>query len=162
MHATSIAQLERFKTKYLSTDQDLEILEIGAFDESGAYRNVLAQPKWHHTGADMRHGPGVSILLTKPYEWVELPWNHYDLVISGQTLEHVEKPWKWITAVARTMKPGALLWVCAPNTWEFHAVPKDCWRVWPDGMRALFHEADLLDVECYAEGPDTVGIARKP
>jgi hypothetical protein len=86
----------------------------------------------------------------------------FDVVISGQCLEHVAMPWLWIKDLAAIAKPGALIWITAPNTWEYHAYPIDCWRVWPDGMRALFRYAGLECLDFFTTGNDTVGIGKQP
>lgn len=30
-----------------------------------------------------------------------------------------------------------------PVSWPYHEAPVDCWRVYPEGMRALYEEAGL-------------------
>lgn len=87
----------------------------------------------------------------------------FDVIISGQCLEHVRKPWLWIKQISQLAKFNGLIWITAPNTWCFHEYPIDCWRVWPDGLRALFDEAGFETLEAYTTGPegyDTVGIAK--
>ena len=58
------------------------------------------------------------------------------------------------------LSEGALIWICAPNTEKFHEYPIDAWRIWPDGMRALFREAGIQEISCFADEADTVGIGR--
>ena len=77
-------------------------------------------------------------------------------------MEHVRHPWRWLPEVARICRTGGLVYVCTPNTIEFHEYPIDCWRAWPDGLRALFEDAGLEIVDVYASGIDTTGIGRKP
>jgi hypothetical protein len=84
------------------------------------------------------------------------------VVVSGQCLEHVAAPWRWIKNVASLVKPSGLVWVTAPNTWGFHEYPIDAWRVWPDGLKELFREGSLVPIECAFIGNDTFGTGAKP
>jgi SAM-dependent methyltransferase len=71
----------------------------------------------------------------------------YDLVLSGQVLEHVRKPWRWLPELARVCRPGGYVVTISPVTWPYHEAPVDCWRIYPEGMRALCDEAGLTVVE---------------
>lgn len=160
MHDSSMRQLERFMAEV--TEPRLVIADVGCFDDSRNYETIVKERGHTYFGIDCRSGPNVDEVVDDCYEWLTIPDTQFDVVISGQTLEHVPMPWKWIQVIYRILKPGGRVWICAPNTWEFHAVPKDCWRVWPDGMVALLEYAGFGDIRAYAEGPDTVGIGRKP
>lgn len=91
----------------------------------------------------------------------------YDTVVSANVLEHVRMPWLWLSELARIVQPGGHIVTVVPSIYVFHQHPLDCWRVWPDGMRALHEHAGLqtVVVESSIESPtvaDTIGIARKP
>jgi SAM-dependent methyltransferase len=164
VHPSSYDRCREFVEKYLSRDIELRIADVGSYDVNGTYRPLFAHDRWHYAGFDVAPGPNVDVLLGDAEQWqlaVEFR-GAFDVVISGQTLEHVRRPWVWIKQIGGLCRPGGLVWVCAPNTWCYHEHPVDCWRVWPDGMRALFQEAGLVELECGFLGPDTVGIARSP
>jgi len=72
-----------------------------------------------------------------------VPDTAYDAVVAANVVEHVRKPWRWIREVARVMRPGAVVVLVSPVDWAFHEDPVDCWRIYPDGFRALFDEAGL-------------------
>lgn len=67
----------------------------------------------------------------------------YDVVLAANVIEHVRKPWIWLNEVARICKPGGLVIIVSPISWPYHEAPIDCWRIYPEGMRALFEEAAL-------------------
>jgi 2-polyprenyl-3-methyl-5-hydroxy-6-metoxy-1,4-benzoquinol methylase len=165
MHESTFTRCSEFVDRYLASHEALSIADVGSYDVNGTYRSLFARPGWTYTGLDLSAGPNVDVVLKEPEHWAsshsELK-ERFDVVISGQTLEHVRRPWIWICQVACLCKPGGLIWLCAPNTWEFHKFPIDCWRIWPDGMRGLFQQAGLDEVACWHDGPDTMGIARKP
>jgi hypothetical protein len=45
--------------------------------------------------------------------------------------------------VARVCKPGGLVVTINPVSWKYHLAPVDCWRIYPDGMKALYEDAGL-------------------
>jgi hypothetical protein len=80
----------------------------------------------------------------------------YDVVISGQVMEHVPHPWEWLTDLAKLYR--RYICIIAPNTWPEHRWPLDTYRYYPDGMRALFEYAGIPEVEIRRAGFDTIGI----
>jgi SAM-dependent methyltransferase len=72
-----------------------------------------------------------------------VPSESYDLVLAGQVVEHVRKPWAWLPELARVTRRGGLVAVINPVSWRYHEAPVDCWRIYPEGMRSLFEEANL-------------------
>jgi SAM-dependent methyltransferase len=72
------------------------------------------------------------------------PSGTFDVVVSGQVLEHVSKVWIWFAELGRVCKPNGYVVTVNPVSWPYHEAPLDCWRVFPDGMRALCDEAGLV------------------
>jgi ubiquinone/menaquinone biosynthesis C-methylase UbiE len=58
-------------------------------------------------------------------------------------LEHVRKPWIWIEELARVCKPRGLVITINPVSWPCRETPVDCWRAYPEGIRALYEEGNL-------------------
>ncbi len=60
---------------------------------------------------------GLSTELIKPGkgEQLEFPNRFFDVVISFQTLEHVNNPLKMLSECYRVLKPGGLLFIQCPN-----------------------------------------------
>lgn len=140
----------------------LAIADVGSFDVNGTYRDLFTREGWTYTGFDRRAGPNVDAVYEfGRYEFPDEHFAAFDIVISGQCMEHVAAPWRWIVDVAALLKPGGLLWLAVPNTEVFHEHPIDAWRCWPAGMRAIFSEGGLEELSCEVRGPDTIGIARK-
>ena len=142
--------------------EPLTIADVGSLDVNGTYRDLFQREGWKYTGFDMRGGPNVDVVCEFGTgllpEWT---LGHFDVVISGQCMEHVAAPWLWIVDVVRLLNPGGLLWLAVPNTEVFHEHPIDCWRVWPDGLRAILAEGGLTEISCDVRGADTIAIARK-
>jgi SAM-dependent methyltransferase len=81
-------------------------------------------------------------LVTDAYKF-PVPSNTYDIVLSGQVIEHVPKIWRWFPELARMCKPGGLVITINPVSWHYHEAPVDCWRIYPEGMKALADDAGL-------------------
>jgi SAM-dependent methyltransferase len=87
----------------------------------------------------------LTILADNEYAY-PIADNTYDIVISANVLEHVKKFWKWFEELKRIVKPGGLIITIAPVSWPYHEAPVDCWRIYPDGIRALYEDIGLTDV----------------
>ncbi|MEO2089895.1 MAG: methyltransferase domain-containing protein, partial [Gemmataceae bacterium] len=75
----------------------------------------------------------------------------YDVVLAGNVLEHVPRVWVWIKELGRVCKPGGVVITVNPLSWPYHEAPVDCWRVYPEGMKALYEEAGLEVLHCSFE-----------
>jgi SAM-dependent methyltransferase len=175
MHLSSLINMERFRDKYLGDrlGKRLDIVDLGSTEMGACYRPIFDKPQWNYVGVDLTPGPNVDRVLKQPYNWTEIPSASVDLLISGQVLEHVE--FFWITAleVSRVLKPGGIACLIAPSSGPEHRYPVDCWRFYPDGMRAFAKVARLHCVEVYTNWEnsgdpgsdfwhDTVLVVRKP
>lgn len=165
MHHSSLQSMLKFLDAYLDKNRPLKILDIGSRDVDGCnmtYRSMFTkQESWTYEGLDLQAGAGVDIVASEPYNY-PIETGAYDVVISGQVLEHVQDMYQWIREVARCVKPGGYVCIIAPWRWDYHPHPFDCWRIMRDGMRFLLNNIAGLDVcEVYEYVDDCVGIARK-
>lgn len=152
MHHYSKAMMTRFAT---TIPKGSKILDVGSMDVNGSFRfkdllfgsaSEPLFPECEYIGIDIEAGPNVDIVVPE-YEY-PFPDDHFDCIISGSCLEHVRKPWKWMKEVARILKPGGKLCVIVPNEHPYHEHPWDCWRVYPEGLKALFEDFGLTVVSC--------------
>jgi SAM-dependent methyltransferase len=121
------------------------VLDVGSMlAEPGqmTYKTIADELGWKYVGLDMAPGYNVDVVATDPYKF-PIESDSFDVVISGQTFEHIEFPWLTIKEIARVMRPGGIAIITAPGSGPEHRYPKDCWRYYPDGMRALAKWADL-------------------
>ncbi|HVC41414.1 MAG TPA: methyltransferase domain-containing protein [Candidatus Saccharimonadales bacterium] len=132
------------------------VLELGPDGDPSTYqREVTAPVVW--STADLASevdargerlwgsgsGTGLTYRMTSEYE-IEAPDATFDIVVSGQVIEHVRKPWLWLRELARVCRPGGLVLTVNPVSWPYHEAPIDCWRIYPEGMRALCEDAGLV------------------
>ncbi len=149
MHQSSLSRMQSLVSEYLESrrGQPLRVLDIGSYDVNGTYRGLFDDPAWLYSGLDAVPGPGVDLIVRRPYHWRQLRRNSFDIVVSGQTFEHIQFPWVTILEVGRVLRPDGLLFLVVPSSGPEHRFPIDCWRFYPDGLVALAHWADLDVVE---------------
>jgi SAM-dependent methyltransferase len=160
MHQTSFSAMECLIQNLLtSTAQTpINILDVGSMvAEEGqvSYRDIIDRfTGARYTGLDMAPGKNVDIVSEDPYKF-PLESESFDLVVSGQAFEHIEFPWQTIREIARVLKPGGLAIVIAPSSGLEHRYPQDCWRYYPDGMRALAKWGGLECVDAMTNWEET-------
>ncbi len=76
----------------------------------------------------------------------------FDVILSFNVLEHCRQPWNVIKNFARWLRPGGEVAVQVPNAQVLHRTPVDCFRILPDGMRAMFEDAGLGAVAMHLYG----------
>ncbi len=138
------------------------VADWGARDvnnDGGVYRPLFADCDYQ--GVDIEPGPNVDIVVPAN-DPSSIPAESFDAVISGQCLEHTERPWLVVKEMARVLKPGGVCILIAPWTWCIHRFPVDCWRILPDGMRVLCGDAGLVVEKCDVSNSDCYAVARKP
>ena len=136
-----------FYENYCIADNETKtVLDIGSYCSKGqstTYREIFNTDRFNYVGLDMQEGPNVTIAVKSPYKWTEVEDDFCDILISGQTFEHIEFPWVTIKEIARVVKPNGLICIIAPNYLGLHRNPVDCWRYYSDGMIALAKWAGL-------------------
>ena len=85
--------------------------------------------------------------------------NIYDVVISGQVMEHVNRPWEWLKNLGKYYTK--YICIIAPHTWKEHRHPIDTYRYFPDGMKDLFEYAGIKIEEILRNETETMGIGSK-
>lgn len=145
------------------------VLDCGAktHGHQQSYRALVRALGMHYTGTDAEAGRNVDV-VSDIYNLNELRGEQFDFVISGQLLEHLERPWEAVEVMKRHVRPGGWLLLIAPFVQEEHKYPLDCWRLLPDGVRAMLRGWE--EVEAGIQAPPTKqdyihdcwGAARRP
>jgi SAM-dependent methyltransferase len=89
----------------------------------------------------------INVLAEDPYCF-PVDDNTYDVVVSAFVIEHVPNVWVWIKELSRIIKNKGYLVTIAPTSWPYHEAPVDCWRIYPEGMKALYESANLEVITC--------------
>lgn len=154
MHHSSYIKIQAFSSilhKQRSAEP-LVIVDYGSQDFNGSYRPLFADvPIWRYIGLDMEAGKNVDVVLKDPYDWQEFSDSSVDVFVSGQAFEHTEYLWLSLMEIERVLKPGGLCCLITPSSGPEHRFPTDCWRIYPDGMRALAKFAGLTILDTFTE-----------
>ena len=137
----------------------MRVLEIGPDTSPSGYRGLVTVPVAAWDTADFPRDFATTFTLDDEYHF-PIDSHSYDLVLSGQVIEHVRKVWVWIKEVARVAKPGGLVVTINPVSWPYHEAPIDCWRIYPEGMRALYDDANLDVVASVCESLEAADYNR--
>lgn len=172
MHASSYRKMELFVETYLAAAASLPltILDFGSQQVNPAsltYRTLLDRAPWTYVGLDIAAGHNVTVQVADPYDWREIDSDSVDVVVSGQAFEHVEFFWASAFEIGRVLKPGGLAMIIAPSGGYEHRFPLDCWRYYPDGMRAVAAYLRFELVDAFTDWgnevwEDSVVVMRKP
>jgi SAM-dependent methyltransferase len=108
---------------------------------------------------DMGNNPELTYPGVSEYSF-PIPDETYEVVLAGQVLEHVRKIWVWIKELERICKPGGCVILINPVSWPFHPAPVDCWRVYPEGMRALLEDTRLRVLDSRCESLEAPGFRK--
>ena len=144
MHKESFELMRYFVEKYLEKNNRLDILDVGSYDVNGSYKTLFQSIKWKYCGLDIVAGPNVDIISKSPYDFNIS--GKFDIVVSGNCLEHVEAPWKWIKEIEKVIKKEGLVCIITPFSIGEHRFPVDCWRILPDGYKYLLEKESNFTV----------------
>jgi SAM-dependent methyltransferase len=157
VHDNSLLLFKRYALDYFAPERD--VLEIGPDGFPSTYRQVAPERAGAWDTLDLAGGPELTYQAAGEYEF-PVEDDRYDIVFSAQVLEHVPLVWIWMREVARVCKPGGIVITINPVSWPFHKSPRDCWRVYPDGMSALYDDSSLEVVLSRWESLETPGYRR--
>lgn len=167
MHVESYFEMKKnlslFAPELLT--ENLTVLDVGSLDvkKRGNYRDLF-NSNITYIGCDITAGPNVDVVLRNEnaYPW---PSNFFDIIISGQTIEHCTNPFAFVRALEDMLKPKGKLFLAGPSAGRVHHKP-DRWRIQPDGMTTLLEYAGLTILKVYVNLEseywlDCWGIAQK-
>ena len=139
--------MERVKAKHLQhINKDSRILDVGGrgrkYDRS---YGKLFPDVVEYSVADIVEGPGVTHVMPGEYT---LPFedDYFDLVVSGQTLEHVPNPFNLVAEMKRVMKPGGRMVIIVPSAGPQHD-QKDYWRFMDNAFEAIADDCQMQTID---------------
>jgi SAM-dependent methyltransferase len=162
MHASAHAQMGLSIQRYMDKGRRYRVLDFGSGTSPGqrlTHRNLLSEYDCDYTGVDVREGNNIDRVMEKPYR-IPAKGGSFDIVLSGQVFEHVPFFWASLLEIARVMRPGAYFFMTVPSRGHVHST-YDCWRVYPDGMRAMAAWSRLNLREAFTDFPPSIPGRRK-
>jgi SAM-dependent methyltransferase len=128
---TKLIPFDKFVAKYCSVP--------GKFLDVGGWGMIIPTDliAMGHQYESLNLDRGTFDVAADPYHWTMILDNTYDYVISITAFEHIEFPWATFSEMARVTKKDGIIYILAPSTGPMHPNPVDCWKYFPDGMRAF-------------------------
>jgi SAM-dependent methyltransferase len=141
MHKSSILLFRQYGLPLFA--EGMKILEVGPDGPPSIYQKMVSVQNMIWETLDIEPSAKCTYSGCSDYDF-PIPDNRFDIVFSGQVIEHVPRVWRWMTELARVTKVGGRVITVNPVSWPYHEAPIDCWRIYPEGMKALCEEAGLV------------------
>ncbi len=120
------------------------LLDVAPQDHEGA-KPYFAKTKIETLDIDPSSGATYIADLCKNNQKV-IPGAHFDYVVCTEVLEHTLQPFDAVDEIERILKPGGLVFVSTPFNFRIHGPLPDCWRFTEHGLRALFKNYEILEL----------------
>lgn len=137
MHINSLLLFKKYGSA--SFEKSSHVLEIGPDKYPSSFYEQLSEKPLVWDTLDLSDAKYVSkyTYVTNDLYQYPIEDSTYDIILSGQVIEHVAAPWKWLTELKRIARPNGHIIVISPTSWPYHEAPIDCWRIYPEGMKEL-------------------------
>jgi SAM-dependent methyltransferase len=149
MHPNSLKLFEKYALEYFQPKTTLKILEISPDGfPSSCFKSVISRYSdvklaWETLGLSNTEFSSQYTYQTDEGYTYPVPDDSFDIICSANVIEHIPMIWLWMKELRRICKPGGYVITVNPVSWPFHEAPVDCWRIYPDGMRALYEDSGL-------------------
>lgn len=117
-----------------ATHSKLDILDFGA--GISPYRSLFPESNYKRADFALEAGAGVDFVLDESF-CVTAPDNSFDLVLSTQVLEHVQRPEHYLKECLRLLRHGGKLVLTTHGIYPDHPCPLDLHRWTADGLVLL-------------------------
>ena len=141
MHPSSMDNMKKVRKQYLqylNKVSNPKVCDVGGLHDvpHKSYLRVFENiPGIQWTVCDIVKHKSVHCVMPGPYT-LPFPDETFDLIVSGQMLEHCSNPFKSIAEMKRVLKTGGRLVIIAPSSGPRHDV-QDGWRFMDDAFRFI-------------------------
>jgi SAM-dependent methyltransferase len=101
----------------------------------------------HYVGIDIDLSSGKAVDICGDSLELPIRSSSIDTVLSNQSIEHVRSPERFMSEVARVLKPGGVAILTAPQLWCLHEEPNDYYRFTRYALEHLARKNDLDVIE---------------
>lgn len=157
MHSNSKLLFAKYGRRFIRTGARL--LEIGPDAFPSTYAKLVNDQTVTWETVDLYESKELTYSATSEYSF-PIADDSYEVVLAGQVIEHVRKIWVWVKEIERICKKGGYVILINPVSWPYHEAPIDCWRIYPEGMKALLEDTRLRIVETRFESLEVPGYKR--
>jgi SAM-dependent methyltransferase len=119
------------------------VLEIGA--RKRPRLDVFPIPDWEYSVMDIADVTAdVPVVIGDITSCPEIPDGSFDVGVSVDVFEHINRPWLAASEISRILRPGGISYTSTLFSWRYHPVPIDYWRYTPACLEFLFDDLDCL------------------
>jgi SAM-dependent methyltransferase len=117
------------------------VLEIGGRAHP---RGQVFGPEFSYVNLDLEHSDDDTIVgdITNCPQIADAS---YDVVVSVDVFEHLDRPWLAASEISRILVPGGLSYTSTLFSWRYHPCPIDFWRYTPEALEFLFGDLVVLE-----------------
>lgn len=149
MHLNSELLFQKYAPGYFTNG--MKVLEIGPAGIPSVYKTIVNNSTITWDTLDIYDSyEGLTYVSKNEYNY-PVESESYDLIISAQVIEHVKKIWLWLNELQRIVRKDGVIILINPVSWPYHPNPVDCWRIFPEGMKALCEQYELKILLCEFE-----------
>jgi SAM-dependent methyltransferase len=130
-----------------------KIVDIGAGECQ--YKPLFSHTQYVSTdwcGTSDHHQYSAGIDYPCPADDMPFDDNTFDYALCTQVLEHVRYPERVIKEICRVLKPGGILFLTVPQTWEEHEQPYDYHRFTQFALHSYGEENGFIIKQIKPEG----------
>lgn len=156
MHLSSLENMSRaLEIISLDINKKIKILDVGGRGLKGdrSYFSIVGKYSSKYHIADIAEGENVTHVMPDNYKIPSVD-NYYDLVVSGQTLEHVKNPFRLVKEMVRVLKKDSYIILIAPSAGPRHD-SIDCWRFMDDSFKAIAEECEISIISDWIDSSST-------
>jgi SAM-dependent methyltransferase len=160
VHGNTILLFKKYAQPYFQPHA--RVVEVGPDGPPSTLQQTVGDNsiRWESVGIDDdSSAPMVTYTALSEYVY-PIESSTVDIVVAANVMEHIRKPWVWIKELARICKSGGYVITINPVSWPYHEYPVDCWRAYPDGMEALYQDAQLEVVLSRCESLEDAHLRR--
>ncbi|MFC7292962.1 class I SAM-dependent methyltransferase [Hirschia litorea] len=120
-------------------------LKEGRMLEIGGRENPLGRffPNFECMNMDLAN-TGENVVIGDITGCPEIESESFDVIISFDVFEHINRPWLAANEITRLLKPGGITFHSTLWSWRYHPCPIDYWRFSPDALEFLFNDLEPL------------------
>lgn len=118
------------------------VLEIGG---RGHPREGVFDPaRFEYLNLDLvETGPGT--VLGDITDCPEILDASFDVILSVDVFEHIDRPWLAGENIVRLLRPGGLSYTSTLFSWRYHPCPIDFWRYTPEALAFLLPGLETIE-----------------
>src|SRR4051794_16961738 len=139
--------------EHIATDRPIVVLDYGC--GGSPYRGLFPNADYRRADVAVETDPGDLHYVLNKVGGINEADGGFDLILSTQVLEHVDKPAAYLKECHRLLKAGGALYLTTHGTYPDHGCPADYYRWTADGLARDVEEADLKveRLEKHTTGP---------